>query len=314
MKKIKREIIEFFTKNWLPKLIALVIAILLWLYINYEQLPGKYFSVPLEVRNIPKGMAIAQSYNNTVTVKIKGPGDVIQSINAKYFKASLNLTHAVIGENRFPVEVKLTRNIKRIRIVSSKPEEIKINLDKSILKELPVSVTVINSPAEGFIKTRETFFPKTILIKGPQTIVEKLEMIRTKPIDIGGVTGSIYKEVELDLPSEFIFTYNYKRVNANINIKKNYKVRYLKKIGIVIKDLSDKFKIKNQDDIFVNIKIYGPPERLAKLDKEHNFLFINLSDISERGVYIRKVEYKIPWNCKIRKIDPNEVRIDVEGK
>ncbi|MBU1075977.1 MAG: hypothetical protein KKH98_01705 [Spirochaetes bacterium] len=314
MKKLKEKFISFITKDRLAKIISLVVAILLWFYINYEQLPQKYFSVALIVKNIPKGMAIADPFNNMITIKIKGPKDTIQSINVKYLKAEMDLKNAAIGKNKFPVLVHLTKKYNRVRIASTEPEEININMDKLVLKELPVSITIINSPAEGYLKTGESFSPKTILVGGPVSLINTMEAVRTIPVDIGGVTGSIHKTVELDLPSEFITAYNYKRVTININIKKNYKMRFISQIPIIAKNLNSNLKIANQNDLIASVRLEGPPERLSLLEKEKDFLFINMADIIQEGSYSLRVEHKIPWNCKMRGIDPVELKIEVEGK
>lgn len=314
MNRINRKIIRLMKSNWLVKLVSVVIATLLWFYLNYEKLPVKYFSVPVKLINIPRAMAIAEDYNSIITVKVKAPKDILQSIYARYFKAQVDLSHAVIGKNRLPVEIEMTKKFRRARIVSMDPEEIKIILDQYVLKQLPVSVTIINSPAEGYVRTSETFSPKNIVVGGPKSLIDKMEVVRTAPIDIDGVTGSIYKEVELDLPTDLVKTRYYKRAYVNIKIKKNYRVRYIRNVKIVPKNLNERFQIINKDDIFANVRIEGPPERLVKLEKSKDFLFVDLSDISEVNVYMQKVRYKIPWNCKVYRIDPSEVRLEIEEK
>lgn len=312
---MERKFIKKITHNWLVKLISLIAAVLFWFYYNYEKLPEKYFSVPLNAKNIPKALAIAESYQNTVTVKIRGSEEALQGINARDFEVELDLSQSIIGNNNFPVRVNLIKKVKKVKIVSTDPREITIKLDRLTLKEVPVSITIINSPVEGYIKIGESFYPKTAIVRGPDSIISKLNVVRTKPIDIGGVMGSIYrKEVELDLPAGLLSTHSYKKIKVTINIKKNYKIEHFSSITIVMKNLKKGLKIKNIKDMHSYAKIEGPAERLATLKKELNFLYIDLSNIKKKGSYYKKVRYKIPWNCKILKLDADTKKIKIEEK
>lgn len=308
-----KSMIKILFHNWLVKLISLLAAILLWFYYNYDKNPERYFSIPLKLINIPQNLALAESFQNTVTVKVKGEEAALQGISVKNFRIpEVDLKNAYIGDNIFPIKVKLIKNIKKIRIVSVDPDKVIIKMEKLTLKEVPVSITVINSPVEGYIKTGETFTPETIVISGPYSIINALNIVRTKPIDIGGVTGSIYKEVELDLPSELISAYNYQTINVNINIKKNYQLNYFNKVRILIKNLKDNLKIANKDDLYAAVKVDGPPERLEVLARENDFLFVDLSDVFEKDTYVKKIRYKVPLNCSLKKIEPEEIKIIIE--
>lgn len=302
------------TRNWIVKLVSLVVALLLWLYLNYEQLPEKYFSVPLEIRNIPKALSIAESYQNTVSIRVKGIENVLQRITPKDFTAGIDLRNGVVGKNKFPVEAKFIKDIKNSRIVTIDPKEIILKMDKHFLKRVPVSITVINSPVEGYIKTGESFAPKTVIVSGPYSIVNEIEVARTKPVDIGGVTGSIYKEVELDLPGEFISTHNYKKISVTINIKKNYKIRHFKNVKIVLQNLRNNLKVKNIDDMHAYAEIEGPWERLLDLERERNFLFVDLSNVWRKDTYIKKIRYRIPWSCNMKKLEPEEIKVKIKEK
>jgi len=309
-----KKIFKTIVSNWHIKLIFLGVAVILWLYRNYELLPEKFLSVPLKIKNMPRGLSIAEAYPDTVAIKVKGLGTTLQRINAGTFIASIDARDAVVGENRFLVKVKPTRKVKNLRIISINPDELKLKLDKYILKEVPVSVTIINSPAEGYKKTGESFYPKRVVIKGPYSAVSEVFVARTKPIDIGGSTGSIYKEVELDFPGELISTYNYKKVSVRITIKKNYKIKTYNNIRINIKSLMNNLEIKNKGDFYANVKIEGPWERLMELEKDRDFLFIDMADVYKSGSYTKKVNYRLPWNCKVKILEPDKIKVKIKEK
>ncbi len=304
------------THNWIIKLICLTAAVLLWLYYHNQHSPPKKISIPIKLKNIPTTLAIAESFRDTVTIKVKGPENVIEGISAKYLSAEIDMKNAVIGKNSFPINVKWVKKIKKVKIASTDPNRINIKIDTLISKEVPISITVINSPVEGYKKTGESFFPKNVIISGAESVIEKLDVVRTKPIDIGGLEGNIQKNVELDLPVEleFLSIHKKKKISVTIKIRKNYKTKEYKNVKITFRNLQDGLKIENLEDMHAYVKIEGPPERLKILRKKKNFLFINLSGIKKEDTYYRKVRYKIPRNCKMIKIVPADIKVNIEEK
>ncbi len=313
MMQIKKTINNFFKENLLAKTISLVIAVVLWLYVNYENLPEKYLNVSLKVINIPKKLTIANNIPKMVSVKIKGKYDVIQTVYPKLIIAYIDLKNAIEGKNRVYIRTKLRKN-KRIKIVNIVPETVEVYMEKVFRKEVPVSPTIINVPAEGYIKAGESFYPTSVIVEGPKSVVEKMEVIRTKPIDIGGVTGSIYKDVEFDIPDEFVRTVNYHTIKIEINIKQNFKTIIYNKFKVVIKNLNDKFRIENKESLFAKIKIKGPESRLRQIRKAQDFLTIDLRDIKKPGKYERTIRYKLPWNCSLIYIKPKKLRLNIVEK
>ncbi len=311
--KIKVNISNFFKENILAKSISLAIAIILWIYVNYENLPEKYLNVSLNVINIPKQLTIANNIPKIVSIKIKGKYDIIQTIHPRTIFAYIDLKNTIEGKNIVYVRTKLKKK-KNIKIINVVPYSVKVYMEKIYRKEVPVAPTIINSPAEGYIKAGESFYPTSVIVEGPKSIVEKMEVIRTKPIDIGGVTGSIYKDVEFDIHDVFVRTVNYNTIKIKINIKENFKTIIYNKFRVVVKNLQEKFIIANKDILFVKVKLKGPEERLKHIRKLQDVFFIDLRGIIKAGKYEKKVRYKLPWNCSLIYFKPKVIKLNIIKK
>ncbi len=305
---------QLIVHNWLSKLLSLILAVLLWIYVNYQKLPVKYFTLPLNLISMPKDYVISDSYNNSVTIKIKGPQDIIQSYTQSHFQAYIDFKGISLGRNILPVKIKILKRNNRLRIINITPSDINVTIDKFILKELPVTPTTMNSPAEGYVIINKIVTPKKIIIGGPAKLINELTMVRTKPIDIGGITGSIYKEVEVDLPNENMSLYDPKNIQVSIKVKENFKTENWDNIKVDVKNLSDNLILTDPKEFQVHINIMGPSERLEKLKTEGSFLFIDLNDITTPGVYKIPITYELPWNCKILQIEPKNLSIILEEK
>jgi len=290
----------------------LLLAVILWLYVSEKNKPEKYITVPLKLKNIPTNTTISSNYKNIVLIQVKGKESVIRYLSARDFKAFVNLKNGVLGKNKVKIDVN-SDNKGKFKIVKMHPESIVIYLDKLSHKEVPVSATIINSPAEGYKKISEIVTPDKIVIKGPKKVIDNINVIRTEPIDIGGVTGSIYKEVNLDIPSEFVSPVDYKNTYISINIIKNFKTQVFNNKQVVIKNLLPKFYIKNIDDLKVDIKIYGPPTRIKTIEN-NDFLYIDAQDIKSDGKYEKSVSADLPRDCSIVYIKPEKIELKVEVK
>ncbi|MBN1898159.1 MAG: hypothetical protein JW827_05240 [Spirochaetes bacterium] len=314
MINIAKIIIEKLKYRFLVKIISLLLAVGLWFYVNEQRKPEKYITVPLKLQNIPHETAIASPFKNLILLKVKGNETLIQTLSARDFKATADLNGTSLGKNDVHVKVQYIKGKMKFKIAKVDPHVVEIHLDEMARREVPVSATIINSPAEGYLKTGEKIFPEYITLKGAKSLLETIDVARTKSIDIDGVTGSIYKEVEFDMPNDFVIPVDYKTAKVNIKIVKNYKAQVFKEIKIDVIKLQDNLKVKNIDDLVGEIKVYGPPARLKMLENENKFLYIDALDIKNEGRFDKPVQAKLPLRCTAVYINPSKIDIEIEEK
>ena len=64
---------KLLTENWTWKLLSLVFALILWMFIMGERRLEVGYRVPLELQNIPQGLMIANEVPTSASVRISGP-------------------------------------------------------------------------------------------------------------------------------------------------------------------------------------------------------------------------------------------------
>lgn len=67
-------------------------------------------------------------------------------------------------------------------------------------KSVAVITQLIGTPAQGFDILERTVNPPTVLVDGPQDVLDDLVVVRTLPIDVSGATEDISQRIGLDLP------------------------------------------------------------------------------------------------------------------
>jgi len=126
MSKILRQI---FLDKWQYKLVSILLAIILWIYVVKEQNLNIMLSVPVEINNLPENMEIANDFKNSIDVLIVGRRDDVAKIERKNIIAVIDLKKAVAGENLIKINrqnIKFLPNVIAIEEIS--PMQISIVL------------------------------------------------------------------------------------------------------------------------------------------------------------------------------------------
>jgi YbbR domain-containing protein len=104
--------------HWELKLLALVFAVVLWIFVAVEDQGDAVFTVPLDVRDVPAGMEVTLGAE-TVEVRVHGFRHVLDRVDERTLRAQMSLRDARPGDVvlRIPPEaVVLPRGLQVLRI------------------------------------------------------------------------------------------------------------------------------------------------------------------------------------------------------
>ena len=88
-------------ENLLLKLISLAFALVLWFFVMGEQRHEVTHAVPVEYRNLPKGLVIVNQVPETVSVTLSGPRALLMRVSAEHLNLSLDLAELPPGVTSF---------------------------------------------------------------------------------------------------------------------------------------------------------------------------------------------------------------------
>ena len=92
---------KIITKNWHLKLISLFFALLLWLFVMGEQNSEVGYTVPLELKNLPVGLVVANEVASLVDVRISGPRTLLSKFQPSALSMSVDLHGLKAGLTTF---------------------------------------------------------------------------------------------------------------------------------------------------------------------------------------------------------------------
>lgn len=186
-------------ENWGIKLTSLALALILWFNITSKGKMEIALTVPLELKNIPAGMAVVGDVPGYVEVRLQGQERVLRDISTdKEVSGALDLSLARNGENTVRVSPDDITRPSGITVTHLSPYEIKVRLEPILRRTVRLIPALHGVPARGYRVANTVVRPARIAIEGPAGVVKSLTALQTMPIDIEGATNTITVEPKLD--------------------------------------------------------------------------------------------------------------------
>jgi YbbR domain-containing protein len=181
------------------KVVSLILAALLWAAVSNQASSEIGLEVPLEYRNIPLQLEITGDMTNTVQVRLRGSSNVIKDVTAKDVSTTIDLSKMSTGERIVALSPQNVNAPFGAEVVRVNPSSVRFNLERTIVKSVPVVPTISGKPAAGYEITQVVMRPSTVEVAGPESRINTLSSIATVPIHMEG-KQSLEQMADLDIP------------------------------------------------------------------------------------------------------------------
>ncbi len=168
------------------KILAIALAVLLWLTVAGEHVVERSLRVPLEFRNIPPALEIVGNPPDNVDVRVRGSSALLSRLQSGEIVAVLDLSSARAGSRLFHIRNDEVRAPFGVEIAQVVPATLSLELEKSARRTVPVIPAIEGEPAPGFVVGRVLSEPATVEILGPDTRVRQLAEATTEPVSVAG--------------------------------------------------------------------------------------------------------------------------------
>jgi hypothetical protein len=124
------------------KVIALALAVAAWWFVAGENKVLVSFTIPLEIRNLPKEMTITNKVERQVEVRLSGPSSLLSGMRPSEISASVDLAAGRAGRQYITLDdraVKVPPGVKLQRIY---PSSIEVVLDRTERRMVAVAVRI----------------------------------------------------------------------------------------------------------------------------------------------------------------------------
>ncbi len=167
--------------------LALALAVSLWVFVTDRENPTEVQtfngSIPLTFVNVPNGLDVANASETTVRLRIEAPRNEIARLRPADFDARVNMGGFPGGQ--VTVSVDASSSNSRVHVLDVVPPRIDVTLETRREKEVPVRVTTIGEPQQGFTATGESSVPSTASVSGPESLVALVDYVAAEVILTG---------------------------------------------------------------------------------------------------------------------------------
>ena len=170
----------FKKENLMARIISLLVACSLWVYVMMEQNPivERYYSVNLEKRNLAASVE-AYGMPGAVNVQVRASRMVLDDKSKREIQAYVDFSGTNIGSYKLPIHVEF----KNGEVLSVNPKEVNVHVDAIQEQEVPVIIRVVDNSDEDLTIRNEGAEIGKALIKGPSSSLERVAEV-IAPVDI----------------------------------------------------------------------------------------------------------------------------------
>lgn len=180
-------------ENLLARIISLLVACGLWVYVMSDQNPivERSVEVRLQQANLPNNMMVF-NVPDRVMVKIRGSRTKVSDNVDGRLMASLNLKNVTEGQQSLPVRVSFPDG----EVVSVTPEEVSVYVDTVSEKQVPVVTREVGTSASDMTIGHSVITPSQVTLRGATHRIDKVNKV-VAPVDVTDRQGSFQAESDL---------------------------------------------------------------------------------------------------------------------
>lgn len=308
-----KSFIEKLLHNWPIKLLCLVVAIFLYIFHQTSLVDHRNYVVPLKVIENGEVMHV-QRVPDSVTISVRALPEDISNIHSSDFEATLDLSELTEeGVYDIPVNVNVKNELKVLEAleIRVKPNAtIKINVEKKIVKYIPLKASVTGEPAYGYKVDSIQLDPSTACVIGPESIVNKINELYTDKLVVSNAEVNFSTEVKYLPVNKIINVVEPGPYKATVVITPMETQKLFTDVPVVPFYLSERLMLDGPISS-INLTVGGTVPALENYSLGRNVCQVDLSHISEAGEYDLPVSVYLPSQFTLEVMSQNTVHVKV---
>lgn len=206
--------------NWGLRLLALAIAVALWLAIAVDEREarGQRAVTASVTYNSPEDLVLLDPIQQ-LQVLLSGPESQISTLDPRQVSVRVDLSEVNPGAHTLslgPDDVSLPPNL---RVESITPNQVRVEIDRRETKQLRVEPTFTGEPAAGAVLGQVTVVPAEVVVEGPASRLTGVDHLETVPIDLDGHALSFEETVPVTSPDPLVQVQQPTRVRVRIPLR-----------------------------------------------------------------------------------------------
>ncbi len=188
--------------NLLYKIVALLIACVLWAAAQGVTDVEQSFDIPVQVEKVPENLVVTEESAHEINLRVMGSRAALRQVAKNVQHYAVSFEGAKAGEARLAVNKEQITLPRGARIVASSPSTLVFGLEAISSKVVPVRADLVGELPSGLKLARVSIEPKDISITGARSAVRNVREVVTDRVDLSTLreTTTLESPVALGFP------------------------------------------------------------------------------------------------------------------
>jgi YbbR domain-containing protein len=187
---------KYLLKDFKLKVLALILAAMLWFAVSNMGESKMSFSVKIGVDKLSKEFIIKKIENEEVLITLDGPVSILKAIRTRDIKLIIDLSNVKEGRHVYNFQTTDVQIPKGVKVDELKPDFVAIELDRAIEKKLQ-TVVKLDKKWTGIYRVK-SWTPLFIFVEGSKESLDLVDSIETIPVDGNFLGEEETVEISLD--------------------------------------------------------------------------------------------------------------------
>ncbi|MBU1319680.1 MAG: hypothetical protein KKG33_10135 [candidate division Zixibacteria bacterium] len=299
-------------KHFGVKVLAVVLAFLLWVHVVTNMTYDHRVELPLEIIDIPEGMMLVSNVDKNCDVMIRGTGK--QLIRFLIDADDAKITAAGYGEGLYVIDITPEGLIcdnkgatEIIEVIS--PKKVRLRIEERLEQWVSVSPNVEVTSALGYQKDGELkVTPDTVLVSGPKRVVRKMQNVKTEELTFTDIKEPFRDHVRLTFPDSSYLTLS----DSSVLIEQNI----IQLMERTFSDIPIGVRNKVPDSTYtivptsVSVTVMALPAVLDSLSAGQFAASIDVAGVPPGSTFVSPI-ITFPNGLHLIDVKPKEIRVEV---
>ena len=283
------------------------VLVLVWRPYGHDIQQIRVFAAVVPLNPHPQRLLMQKSTDG-IDIRLSGPSSVLEKLETRHLTYPLDLETVAIGVHQLAVDPQRLDLPAGVTVLALEPSKITVGIEKALERAVPVSPSLEGTPRPGWVVGEVKLNPEQVKLKGPAERVAAMQAIKTRPIDLNGMTGMVQRKVVLDVPAGFTAT-PATGFTIDIDIVEEIATRRYTDLTVVGKNEKYPYVII---PAAITIEARGPLNDLDRLSRENGpAVFVDLNGL-EPGVYVRRAVISLPVNTTLVSAAPEVFTVTIK--
>ncbi|MDU2599239.1 YbbR-like domain-containing protein [Anaerococcus sp.] len=284
------------------KALSVLVAIFMWTFVvnSTDPTTSKTFrNIPVVIKNqddLEKSgyTIVGKEESYQTSVKLKGSREKLVSLKPANIYASVDISDLKTGVQSLDIEVDTPSGIS---VDEVDPGQINLNIQEVVEKALPVNLVISDNIKDGKIVEVNELTPERITVKGPASLINKVDRAELKVDDPNLLDGNIHSLPVKILDKEGKVISDLSISHDDVNV--SFLVYETKQVNVVMKtdgNIDKDYKEVSREVSPDSIIIKGPESVLKDIEAIYTLpVDINNQRTSKNG----EVKLDLPESVKV---------------